>query len=269
MAMHLLSLAQRLPNCWIRFFGRLQFKVPLLRGLISRVGAEIAAVEGHIGSGEGCGLRFRAQGGYPGYLLGSSEPEEQRLLAGLLSGGKVFYDIGANIGFYSTLAGRMVGPSGYVFAFEPFGQSAAACRHNASLNGFTHVSVIEAAVGAAASTAKLELGVGSATHRLGGGAGIEVPVVSLDEWRRRTGAPPPDVIMIDIEGAEIEALKGMRATIMEFLPAIMVEVHWLGESFVQYVQSELAPLGYCAVTYAGDPLPGGIARYHALLTTPR
>jgi FkbM family methyltransferase len=255
-----------LPAGLLRYLGQLQFRVPFLRRLTLWAGARLAASEGVIQRGIGRGLRFRAVGGYPGYLLGTSEPEEQALLESFLPESGIFYDVGANIGFYSTLAAKMVGPGGHVFAFEPFPGSAASCRYNAGINGFHHVSVIEAAVSSRDASAKLELGTSTATHFLGvGDAGIEVEVICIDHWRLQSGAPGPSLVMIDVEGAEIEVLKGMRETIRECRPVIMVEVHWLGVGFIEYVQSELVPLGYRATTYAGEALPTENVRYHALL----
>jgi FkbM family methyltransferase len=222
--------------------------------------------EGVIQCGLGKGLRFDATGGYPGYLLGTSEPEEQALLGRLLKPGMVFYDIGANIGFYSTLAAGLVTATGRVCAFEPFPESARLCRKNALSNGFAQVTVVEAAVGAENARVTLSLGEGSAMHKVAkGGPGIEVPVVAIDSWRRETGAPAPQVVMIDVEGAEIEVMRGMLTTIKDSLPVLLVEVHWLGESFVDFVRLQLEPLGYRLTTYAGGAVPPGYTRYHALL----
>lgn len=225
----------------------------------------MTAREGPIQSGVGQGLRFCAKGGYPGYLLGTSEPEEQKILARSLALNDVFYDIGANIGFYSTLAARLVGKSGRVFAFEPFPESAQACLQNALSNGFDHVTVVEVAVGEENGLVRLELEKFSAGHRLGSGRGIEVPMVGIDSWRAEAGAPPPQLVMIDVEGAELSVLRGMLTTIENARPVIMVEVHWLGEAFLDFVRDSLVPVGYRATTYEGEPLPDGIVRYHALL----
>lgn len=267
--MNIHSLLQFVPASWLRRLGQLQFRVPFLRSLIHRGAEFIASSEGVIQRGEGRGLRFCAKGGYPGYLLGTSEPEEQALLAKLLPSGGTFYDIGANIGFYSTLAARIVGTSGHVFAFEPFHQSAESCGHNADINGFTHVSVVEAAVTSHSGTVRLELQGTSAMHRIGEGQGLDVASIGIDHWRGQTGAPPPQVVMMDIEGAELDALKGMRETIRQHLPVLMIEVHWLGQAFTEYVNSELVPLGYRATTYGGGEIPAGFVRYHLLLVPAR
>ena len=257
-----------LPAPVVRGLGRLQFRIPLLRSLIQRYGHRLTEQEGVIRHGIGKGLRFRATGGYPGYLLGTSEPEEQALLAKLLFKGGVFYDIGANIGFYSTLAARIVGPEGRVFAFEPFPVSANSCRHNATLNHFNHVEVVEAAVGREAGTVSLEMGDSSAMHRVSDAkTGHLVSMIAIDQWRTNTSSriPPPDLVLIDVEGAELQVLEGMLDTIRESLPAMMIEVHWLGETFPAFFEKLLRPLGYRMTTYGGGSIPAGMTRYHALL----
>ena len=194
--------------------------------------------------------------------------EEQELLRKMLRLEAVFYDIGANIGFYSTLAGRMVGDQGRVYAFEPLPISAQACRENAERNGFSHVSVVEAAVGDRDGEVELEQADFSAGHRLKrncDGGGLKVRLVSIDCWRALTGAPPPDVVMIDVEGAEIDALQGMMETIAASRPVFLIGVHWLGLAFTDFVRESLEPLGYRLTTYAGEQIPSGPTRYHALL----
>ncbi len=126
-------------------------QIPVLQWLIQRANRSFTDREGIIANGAGAGLRFDASGfyglgGLPGYLVGTSEPASQAFLAKHLSTGGILYNIGASIGFFSTLAGRMVGEGGHVYAFEPFPSSASRARHNAALNDMTNVTVIEAAV---------------------------------------------------------------------------------------------------------------------------
>jgi FkbM family methyltransferase len=142
-------------------------------------------------------------------------------------------------------------------------------RRNARSNGFSWVEVIEAAVAATAGEAVLHLGAvtGASSLKTGEGRpGIKVPVVAIDEWRRSSGARPPDVVMIDAEGAEIDVLRGMRETIGRHRPVILCEVHWIGDAFLAYCAEGLAPLGYHARPLYGETFPTGPQRFHALLT---
>jgi FkbM family methyltransferase len=217
----------------------------------------------------GAGLRFDAAGGQPGYLLGTSEPAEQAFLAANLRPGGVFYDVGANIGFFATLAARLVGPSGHVYAFEPFPASAALVARNAELNGFQNVTVVEAAASDRGGRMPLAISSsGSQKHRLGTGPGLEVDVVAIDEWAATSGARRPTVVMIDVEGAELQVLAGMHDLLAAQRPVICCEVHWLGEEVLEFHSSTLAPLGYELRQLDGTPPPppADRGRWHALLT---
>jgi FkbM family methyltransferase len=145
--------------------------------------APVADAETVITHGFGAGLRFRGSGGYPCYVPGTSEPDEQALLQAKLGPGDVFYDIGANIGFFSTLAGRLVGPTGRVFAFEPFSLSADRAEANAALNGFQHVTVVRVAVGRRPGRGTLAMSRNASTHHIvTAGDGIPVELVGIDDW---------------------------------------------------------------------------------------
>jgi FkbM family methyltransferase len=218
---------------------------------------------GTIRHGAGAGLRFDAADGHPGYLLGTSEPLEQEFLAERLHAGDVLYDLGANIGFYSTIAARLVGAEGRVYAFEPHPDSAATARRNASLNGFGNIEIVQAAVSARRGRRSLQLADSSASHRLGDGPGIDVDVLDVDGWAAEHNARPPTVVMIDVEGEELNALAGMHRTLTAHRPIVCVEVHWIGDAFVDYHRQHLAPLGYGLRGLDGPVRSEG--RWHCIL----
>ena len=257
-----------------KFIGRIgcwQFRFPPLRWATRRWSYLLTARAGIIQHGAGSGLRFNCNGGHPGYLLGTSEPTEQDFVCRRLHLGEVFYDIGANIGFYSTIAGRLVGPQGRVVAFEPDPVCATQARLNADLNAFDHVTVVVAAVsdkpGAMRMQRGEDVGQGSAHNRLAAASdstGIPVRVVTVDGWRAENDASPPTFVMIDVEGAEIDVLRGMLTTIRDYKPLILCEVHWLGDLFNEFVDAHLRPLGY-EVTALGAEEVGSLGRWHAVL----
>jgi FkbM family methyltransferase len=271
----LAKLVHLLPPDLIRLLGLLQFRVPFLRGLARRIGSSLAARTGTIKHGVGSGLKFNATGGYPGYLLGTTEREEQRALADHLTAGDVFYDLGANIGFYATIAGRIVGPRGQVYAFEPFPASAERIRNNAALNGFDHIRVFELAVYDRAGTVPFNLGHECQENRIGrqeprdatGAAApvLQVRTVALDDLIESERLRPPSVIMLDVEGAEVEALRGMAETIRRSRPVILCEVHWIVNELRAFYEGTLAPLGYTMSTLNGSPPPTTPKRYHAIM----
>lgn len=262
------TLISRLPASWIRAIGSLQFRVPVIGPLIGFVGRRVLATSGVIRHGVGTGLRFDAAGSSPGFLFGTSDPDEQAVLVRFLKRGAVCYDIGANVGFFAVLAARLVGPTGRVYAFEPFPNSAAAVRRNAALNNFTHLEVIEAAVAAAPGEASLQIGSVSGTNSIvfdRTEGELKVKLVSIDSFVQEPCRSLPDFVMIDAEGAEIDVLKGMAATIRARRPVILCEVHWIGAAFQDYCQEHIVPLGYSIRPLVGDAFPTEPRRFHALL----
>lgn len=262
-------LARFVPTPLVRLAVRMMTWVPALRPGFERLAATIAAGEGTIQRGIGKGLRFRADVAVAGYRLGTTEPEFQQALADHIRPGHVVYDLGANVGFYTVLCARLVGPEGRVVAVEPFPASAEAVRHNAALNAFETVEVVEAAIGAEPGRAWLSTAQGDpVTFRLADdrtGSGIEVALTSVDALVA-SGHPPPDVVKVDVEGVEVAALRGMAQTLADHRPLVIVEVHHAVADFPDAVAQVTEPLGYRATTLDGSPMPRGGVRAHVVLT---
>jgi FkbM family methyltransferase len=218
-----------------------------------------------------CGVAA-ASGGNPGYFLGTTEPLEQDALATHLASGGCLDDVGANLGFFCILAGRIAGSSGQIYAFEPHPRYAARIAQNAERNRFKNIEVIPAAVADHAGRMSLrvegvpcphlEETVSAASEHC-----IEVDVVTIDALVATRRLRPPTYVIIDAEGTELKVLAGMRETIRAHRPVIMVKVHWLGQAFEEYVDRHLRPLGYVLTNLdARQAVPKDVVRYHALLT---
>ncbi|MGI8946319.1 MAG: FkbM family methyltransferase [Thermoleophilaceae bacterium] len=165
-------------------------------------------------------------------VRGTVEQEVQEALRRTLSPGDVVHDIGANLGFMALLAARMVGPAGRVVAFEPVPHSAAGARRNAELNGFSQLEVREEAV--AAADGRVELAVVAdaswsflaerADHPLTAEV-LEVASVTIDRLVADGEVPPPNLVKVDVEGAEGDVLRGMAETMRTARPTIVCELH--------------------------------------------
>jgi FkbM family methyltransferase len=254
-----------IPGFAIRAAGRLQFQLPFLKKLINLVGQALVAEEGVIPRGMGKGLRFNARGCNPGYLAGTTEPLELEVLVRNCGLGGIVYDVGANCGYHAIIATRAVGPKGLVYAFEPMPMLAARIRDNAARNSFDNLRVIETAV--SDIDGEISFGVIGPLSALNG---IETTVDTVTVSSIRLDAfcvdhDRPDLLLIDVEGSEIKVLEGGLQMISQHRPVIMVEVHWLGQTFIDFFDRALKPLGYSAATYQGGPLCPEPARYHALL----
>ena len=148
-------------------------------------------------------------------------------------------------------------------------------RKNVGLNGcFTQVIVEDAAVSDANGTTRFAIDEQSAKNAIASGGEngaardgetIEVRLLSIDEYRKNTDASLPDVVMIDVEGAEIDVLRGMKNVLAQSRPVVLCEVHWLRDRMERCFDEIVRPLGYRITTYDGKPLPTENVRYHALL----
>jgi predicted methyltransferase len=91
--------------------------------------------------GIGSDLKINTKNSSGDYQSGTNEYPVQQVLARYLKTDDVFYDIGANIGFFSLIAARLVGPSGHVYAFEPVPDSILILKENILLNYFKNITV--------------------------------------------------------------------------------------------------------------------------------
>lgn len=200
-------------------------------------------------------------------VRGTLEPPVQEALRRLLAPGAVFYDVGANVGFFTILGARLVGRQGRVVAFEPVPACARAVAHNIALNNFAHAQIREEAVGASSGTAQLlVVGEASWSHLASTGRHadvreeIDVAVVSIDELVGAGTIPPPDVLKIDTEGAELQAIEGMRATLERHRPAIVCELHDTNAAFCALMED----LGYATTNLDGPQPVAEAGPVHAL-----
>ena len=177
-----------------------------------------------------------------GCWLGSYESDKQRLFSQTIKPNSIVFDIGANAGFYTLLASKLVGTTGKVFSFEPFPRNIRYLKKHLQLNRVTNVTVFEAAVADIAGTSFFKEGGTCGTGHLSSNGGIEVSVVALDELIANGTLPLPDYIKMDIEGGEVLALQGARKMLASHHPTIFLATHG------QYVHREscnlLESLGY-------------------------
>jgi FkbM family methyltransferase len=234
--------------------------------------ASAAKGEGVIKYGPASGLRIDATGTSFAFLLGTWGPDEQKLFATHLHPGGVVYDLGAHIGFFSLLAARLVGPTGRIVAFEPSPPNAAQLERNIGLNGFTNITLVEAAVSSQGGVAQLDPTDDRVAARLVWNGEpprdglVSVRTISIDDWRSETGFPHPGLMKIDVEGAEIAALKGAHEVIRASRPVLLVEVHpTVGPAFADYFEQTLRPLGYRASSLTNGPMPLSSKRFHVVL----
>ena len=166
------------------------------------------------------------------YFFGDyDERREADLLTRVLEPGEVFWDVGANLGYFTLLAATCLRNTGQVVAFEPGPRAFACLTENISLNPFSNVLTCRLAVTDQQGEAVLYHAPSSANGRANlyrpGPEQTEsekVSTVTLDGWRRQAGLAGPDFIKLDIEGAELAALTGAKETLALTTPLLLVEM---------------------------------------------
>lgn len=185
----------------------------------------------------------------------SWNPEEYSAFRAVVQRGMTVLDIGANAGAYTLLFATWVGDKGCVFAFEPAAEARQGLRVHVDLNGFDdRVTIVEAAVSGSVGTAAF------AIHPSGGASSLALD--SLDDVRRVNVATEtidnfckvrellPAVIKIDVEGSELDVLRGGRHTLA--LPGMhaFVEFHpsaWQRAGIARAdIEAELQAQGFIA-----------------------
>jgi FkbM family methyltransferase len=178
-------------------------------------------------------------------LAGSFEATELAFVDKFLRPGMTVLDIGAHQGLYTLLASARVGLAGRVFSFEPSPRERRALRLHLALNLCRNVRVQSFALGSEEGEATLHVVQGSQTgcnslrppEVISSTSPIRVRVTTLDAWLKLNSIATVDFIKLDVEGAELEVLKG-AARLLENRPRPVI----LAE--VQDVRT--APWGYGA-----------------------
>lgn len=163
---------------------------------------------------------------------GGEREQLERFLAAI-EPGDVVWDVGAFIGMFAIFSAHRVGEQGHVYAFEPEASTLSRLRRNIDLNRAAPVEVIEAALGdhdGAAIIYASKPGE-NAIHSLHHGkrhqaAGTNISLCSGDALVTAGVAKSPNVVKMDIEGAEFQALTGMRNILQsETCRYLFLELH--------------------------------------------
>ena len=148
------------------------------------------------------------------YLFGTYEDDVTALLGTLRRPGWTVLDVGANVGYFALLAAHLGGARSRVFAFEPNPAMAALLRESILLNPGATIEVVPAACGDRGATTTLSVstdrhntGLSTIARALPTGAPIDVSMTRLDSFCADR-ALSPDLVKIDVEGAELAVLRG-------------------------------------------------------------
>lgn len=171
------------------------------------------------------------------YILGNYEdPEIVKTFCSWLKPDTVFYDLGGNVGFHALLANRFIS-TGKIFSFEPVPFIRAIFEQHIELNKkfiqHKNISILPFAI----SDHEKEIVfsndpnqrdgntyIKSAENFVNADQRIEVKCFSIDELLLQ-GYAAPDIIKIDVEGAELDVLKGAINTLKQYKPHVLLATH--------------------------------------------
>ena len=152
----------------------------------------------------------------------------------------VCWDIGANIGFYSFLLASIAN-SGKVFSFEPITKTYDDLDFGRKMNNFDHINIYNFALGSEQRSQRIffnddSLCVGTASFLESNQfSNFElVEINTIDD----ISIPAPDFIKIDVEGFQVQVIKGASEFFKQHSPLIMIEIdkdtdQWLEDYFIR------------------------------------
>lgn len=167
------------------------------------------------------------------YLFGNFEPATVKVLKRLLKSGDTVLDIGANVGYIALEMAKHIEASGKVFAFEPDAKNFALLKRNLDLNPDCNIEPIALAVSDTNAPLRLYKSIidfNDSAHstlpseKHSANNFTEIPATTIDDFVQSRGVQKLNAIKIDIEGAEMNAFKGMRQTLSRFRPMVIAEL---------------------------------------------
>lgn len=240
----------------------------LLRRIAERLTARLV-VRRHLPRQFGGGpILVSAAGGlkYLGRPMGAVDPMLLRVAGRFVHRNACVWDIGANVGLFTFAAAARAGSGGRVFALEADSWCAALLRRSTRLGGDrAPVTVISAAVAESCGLREFKIAArarasnalaGYGLSQMGGVAETQTVItVSLD-WLA-SFLPPPDVLKIDVEGAEAEVLRGATGLFGRSRPIVLCEV---AEINVAEVSDFFLSRGYDLYDADSSDVTGKLAR---------
>ena len=192
--------------------------------------------------GDGQGLDFRP--------VRTAQPLERFLLS-YLKDGMVYFDVGANNGYYYSLKVSKAVRGCRVYAFEPDPRILFHLRKNISYNSIENVTVVPQALSNFVGNARLTAYLGASNFLINSKTSlptVDVECTTLDGFVLNSGVERIDLIKVDVEGGERNFLEGSRAALLRFKPIIVLELdpNLLRRSgtSVSAVESLLSDIGY-------------------------
>lgn len=172
------------------------------------------------------GYKWIKGSGVNSYWLGTYEKEQQEIFEKKIKSGDVVFDIGANVGFYSLIASKKIGVKGKVYAFEPAPRNLYYLKKHFEINNCHNAILVSGAVSNKNDMVYFNDGDHPATGFLSNDTGnLLVPTFNLDELIENKKVLAPNLIKIDVEGAEFDVLRGAIKLLNQYHPTIFLSTH--------------------------------------------
>jgi FkbM family methyltransferase len=200
------------------------------------------------------------------YSKGEFDPLVFKAIASELRASDILLDVGSNVGVYSIQSLEIVGTSGNVHAFEIDPRPLRCLELSKKRFHYDNLHIHSTAVGSAIGKVQL-----NQDHECGNSqvslvdGGTQVPMVSLDTWMASNGVDRVNVIKIDVEGFELEVLKGAQEILARNKPSLIIEaddrlLSRTGAS-VEMLTGYLSSFGYTCTVVNDTWSPTLVARY--------
>ena len=153
-----------------------------------------------------------------------------KFLKHTLKEGDTFFDVGTNIGSYSLVASKIVGNSGKVYSFEPVFKTLKKLTETVERNNFNNIQIEKKIVSDKNESINIyaspddNIGMSSIVKKFENVKPESVPSVILDEYIIAQKIKKITLVKIDVEGAELAVLKGMKRILKEIKPIIFIEI---------------------------------------------
>lgn len=157
-------------------------------------------------------------------LLGIYESKQSKTFLKFARNSNTFWDIGSHAGYYSLLF-NSVSPAGKIFAFEPLQDSVNIYQQHMILNNITNFNVFPYAVSNKSGLYNFRKTKTSVAGKLDDLGETTVKVIKLSEFLSERHITAPDIIKMDIEGAEFTVLSDLQLILKEKMPTIFVSTH--------------------------------------------
>jgi len=194
----------------------------ILRALLKIIpkGMTVLIVQGKLK-----GKKWIKGSGVNGYWLGSYESEKVLIFEKTLKKGNILFDIGAHVGFYTLLSAELVGKEGKVFSFEPLMANYEYLKKHIEINNYKNITPFNVAVSDKDGFALFTKGENTSTGHLASDGETKVRTIVIDDWINNKKLLVPDVLKIDVEGAELTVLKGAINLLNKYHPIIFLSTH--------------------------------------------